>query len=197
MHEFWVLYGRTEGRELIQQCRTRASGRVYRPTSVQIILSHKLGKPNIWDKEEVVSLPVKLMFLGPSYRSGTWHSSVQQDTPLSCTLSGIFMYCLRAPLHMSWFYVSFSASLCFSVSLVTLTYFVFFFGFHYCYFAFYTLLLFFPLSFTYSLSTSSFLQSLTIDQLLLHFNLLTPISSHLPSLPFISHLYLRSTVRLW
>jgi hypothetical protein len=36
-------------------------GTVYRPTSVQIILSHKLGKRNIWVKEEVVSLPVELM----------------------------------------------------------------------------------------------------------------------------------------
>jgi len=47
---------------LIQQCGTRARGRIYRPTSEHIILSHKLGKPNNWGKEEVVSLPVELMF---------------------------------------------------------------------------------------------------------------------------------------
>jgi hypothetical protein len=64
---------------LFQQFGTCARGRIYWPTSEHIILSHKLEKPNIWGKEEVVSLPVELRFLGPSYSTWTWHSSAQRD----------------------------------------------------------------------------------------------------------------------
>jgi len=110
--------------------------------------------------------------------------------------SGTFIYCLRAPLVIG-FRLCVPPFLGFAYHSY---YFVIFVGFHYYYFAVFTLLLFFPLSysfFTYRLSTSSSLQLLFIYQLLLHFNLLNRLSFHLHSLPLISHLYLRSTFRLW
>jgi len=82
MHDFWVGYGRTDGSVTDSAMRHAREERIYRPTSVHTILSHKLGKPNVRGKEEVVSLPIDLMFLGPSYSTWTWHSSVQQDIPV-------------------------------------------------------------------------------------------------------------------
>ena len=109
---------------------------------MQIILSHKLGKPNILGKEEVMSLPVGLMFfrailqkLNVPFVCAAGYSCIPVFL-YSSLLSGIFICWPRAPFHMSWFYVSFSAPLCFSFSLITLTYFIIFVGFLYYYFVF-------------------------------------------------------------
>ena len=151
---------------LIQQCGTCARGRVYRHTSVHIILSHKLGNTNILGqrRDSVASYRVNVI------RAILQHMKATFICAAGCSripASHQNIHCLRALFHFSWFYISFSRSLCFKFSCTHSYLFrdfcwfplLQFFSFYTCIFL-PTLLVFLY----YRLSTSSFLPSLFTDR---------------------------------
>jgi hypothetical protein len=116
--EYWTE--EEKGVWLFQQCGTCARGRIHRPTSEHIILSH----PNNWGKEEVVSLPIQLTFLGTSYSTWTWHSSVQRDIPV-CHMEYLFTACAHHSICLGYTFPSLRPSVSrFRVSLLFISQFL-------------------------------------------------------------------------